>query len=330
MTKQISIYLFAVILLTSSCVSKKKYDELFSSSSDMKKELMALKRAKKDCDKMAKEYEALKQQFKEVSEAKEGLAMDLKNLTQAKDDLMSSYDKLLDQNSTIISSSSEEKEQLNQALAQKEAELNRKERQLSKAQKEVSRKESELQSMQSELADLEQSLQEREARIASLTDQLNAQKRGLQQLKAQLTDALLGFSAADLTVTQKNGKVYVSMSQNLLFAKGSDVIDTKGRDAIKKVAEVLAGSPDIDIMVEGHTDTDGTAERNWDLSVTRATSVVKLMTKFGVNPKHLTAAGRGFYLPVAPNDNEANKSKNRRTEIILSPKLDELMNILQS
>ena len=314
--------LFSMIALFSiSCVSQKKYDVLQASKSKLQKELARLQRVERDCDQLRAEMELLQKEYEALETEKDLVSDRFTNLEEVNKDLMTRYDKLLDQNTSILSTSSEEKKALNEELAQKETQLDRKESELLELEKTIARK-------QSELETLRTSLEEREARIASLNTQLNAQKSILTGLKSRLSDALLGFSSADLTVTQKDGKVYVSMSQNLLFAKGSDAIDEKGKEAIQKVAAVLSQDQDVDIMVEGHTDTDGTAERNWDLSVTRATAVIQLLTKFGVDPKRITAAGRAYYAPVAPNDTEINKSKNRRTEIILSPRLSELFRLL--
>lgn len=311
-----------VVILMTSCVSQKKYDALEADKMSLQQEVAKLKKIQKDCEKTQAELTALQEQFEKLSGERDDLKQQYANLENANEDLMSRYDKLLDQNTTILSSTSEEKKVLSEELAQKKMQLDKKESELAKL-------ESELQAKREELDLLRTSLEDREARIATLEGQLDAQRNILSDLKTNLTQALLGFSDSDLTVTQKDGKVYVSMSQNLLFAKGSTVIDVKGKDAIQKVSSVLAQNKDIDILVEGHTDTDGTAERNWDLSVSRATAVVKLMTSNGVDPKQLTAAGRAFYEPVAPNDNEANKSKNRRTEIILAPRLDELFKLLE-
>ena len=138
----------------------------------------------------------------------------------------------------------------------------------------------------------------------------------------------MGFTDSDLTISEKNGKIYVSLSQNLLFASGSDKIDWKGKKAIIQVAQVLNSNQDILVNVEGHTDSDGNPNSNWDLSVRRATAVVKVLTGQGVDAKRVTASGRAFYDPIAPNNSAANKAKNRRTEIILSPKLDLLYDII--
>ena len=139
----------------------------------------------------------------------------------------------------------------------------------------------------------------------------------------------VAFLASDLTVEEKDGKIYVSMSQNLLFASGSNKLDQKGKDALAKLATVLSANPNIEILVEEHTATDGTPEFNWDLSVTRATAVVKELTSHGLEPKRVTAAGRAFYVPVDSNDTDQGKTRNRRTEIILAPKYDQLYKLLK-
>jgi chemotaxis protein MotB len=153
-------------------------------------------------------------------------------------------------------------------------------------------------------------------------------------LRKAVSDALTGFEGKGLTVHVKDGKVYVSMEEKLLFASGKWDVSAEGISALKDLAKVLEKNPDINVLIEGHTDNvpltgQNQVKDNWDLSVMRATSIVKIILDNGkINQKRLVASGRGEYLPVAPNTSAANKAKNRRTEIILSPKLDELMQII--
>lgn len=317
-----SIHLVAIFtLLFSGCVSKKQYDELLTSRNNLQREQSRLQKVEKDCAEMQEAKTKLEAEYAALQDEKSDLQKKIDNLHSAHDALNEKYDQLLKQNSSIVNASSQEIKSLAEELGLKQSELDLKEKELNAIDTRLQRQEDELEA-------LKMSLEDREAKIQHLTDQLNAQRAILTGLKSRLSDALLGFSDTDLTVTQKDGKVYVSMSQNLLFAKGSTVIDAAGKDAIIKVSNVLRNNPEIDIMVEGHTDSDGTADRNWDLSVDRATAVVKLMTANGVQPERVTAAGRAFYAPLVPNDNEVNKSKNRRTEIILSPRLGELQKLL--
>lgn len=177
-------------------------------------------------------------------------------------------------------------------------------------------------------------LDERERTINDLQDMINAQNEKVQKLLSSVKDALLGFSSEELTIREKDGKVYVAMSDKLLFESGSARVDKRGKEALAKLAEVLNKQTDIDVYIEGHTDSKpiNTAQfkDNWDLSVIRATSVVRILTKdYGVNPLQIQPSGRGEYIPVADNETAEGRSKNRRTEIIMAPKLDKLYQMLQ-
>lgn len=152
-------------------------------------------------------------------------------------------------------------------------------------------------------------------------------------LKTRIQNALMGFDKSDLTVTNKNGRIYVSLAEKLLFKTGSTAVDPKGVNALKKLAEVLQKDSTINIMIEGHTDNvplkgSGNLKDNWDLSVLRATSIVRILTGFEVQPERITASGRSEYDPVDSNDSTAGRALNRRTDIILTPNLDELYRIL--
>lgn len=192
-----------------------------------------------------------------------------------------------------------------------------------------------LQTKSRELSNKEKLLQEREVRLKELQQIVNRQDSIVQALNNKVKDALLGFQSDELKVELKNGKVYVSLSDKLLFKSGSAKVEEKGQDAIKLLADVLNKNPDIDIAVEGHTDNvpikTSQYKDNWDLSVARATNIVRLLTEeYKVNPRRLTSSGKGEYFPVAENTTPEGRARNRRTEIILSPKLDELFNILQT
>ena len=178
-------------------------------------------------------------------------------------------------------------------------------------------------------------LSDRERTINELQDMINAQNDKVKALLSSVKDALLGFSSEELTVREKDGKVYVAMSDKLLFQSGSATLDKRGEEALGKLAEVLNKQTDIDVFIEGHTDNKpiNTVQfkDNWDLSVLRATSVVRILTKkYGVNPLQIQPSGRGEFIPVADNETADGRSKNRRTEIIMAPKLDKLFQMLQS
>ena len=215
-------------------------------------------------------------------------------------DLEGKYRNLIDENLSKT-------DQFNKAMIAKSDELNTKEKQLDEREK--------------SLLEMQRII----ARQDSITNRLNS----------ILRNALLGFNPDELSVEIKNGKVYVSMSDKLLFKSGSSAVEDKGKDALKLLSEVLDNNSDIEILVEGHTDNvpikTNIYKDNWDLSVARATSIVRILTTdYKLAPTRITASGRGEYFPKAENDTPEGRATNRRTEIILSPKLDEIMKLLQN
>lgn len=185
-----------------------------------------------------------------------------------------------------------------------------------------------------ELSDKERLLIEREKALADLQRVIARQDSVTRQLNDIIRNAMLGFNSDELSVEIRNGKVYVSMSDKLLFRSGSAGVENKGKEAIKVLADVLSKNPEIDILVEGHTDNipirTGIFKDNWDLSVARATSIVRILTDdYKIPPVRLTASGKGEFAPRADNTTTEGRASNRRTEIILSPKLDEIMNLLR-
>jgi chemotaxis protein MotB len=184
-----------------------------------------------------------------------------------------------------------------------------------------------------QLNEREATLKSREKDLAEMRSIINRQDSITNRLNNTLRNALLGFNSDELTVEIKNGKVYVSMSDKLMFQSGSAEMEKKGAEALKLLADVLVKNPDIDVMVEGHTDNvpikTALYKDNWDLSVARAASVVRVLTwSYKVDPKQVTPAGRGQYFPKGDNATPEGRAQNRRTEIILSPRLDEIMNLL--
>jgi len=199
-----------------------------------------------------------------------------------------------------------------------------------------------------ELKASQDSLLAREDRVKAMQSELDIKGKKLVELlsaihkkdsitnalRKAVADALMGFEGKGLTVHMKDGKVYVSLEEKLLFASGKWDVSNDGVAALKDLAKVLEKNPDINVLIEGHTDNvpltgQNQVKDNWDLSAMRATSIVKILLANGkISPKRLVASGRGEFLPVEPNTSPANKAKNRRTEIILSPKLDELMQII--
>ncbi|MEO6166774.1 MAG: OmpA family protein [Chitinophagales bacterium] len=305
-----------MLCLINACVPAKKLEDAQSLNNRLMEENSTLRKQSED---ESSQLKMLTEKVNEANDHLKKLASDTAFMGERyrkadglNRDIDELYEQAIQQNQLLVSKSSSEKLALNDSLKRKQQDLFRK---------------------GNELDSLQQNLAEREKKLSELQSLLQQKDSAASALKSQLTKALLGFEKSDLTVEQRNGKVYVSMAEKLLFKSGSTAVDPKGVDALKKLAGVLKENPDIAIEVEGHTDNvrlagTGALKDNWDLSVLRATSIIRILTDSGVDPKQITASGRGEYFPVASNDSQDGKSKNRRTEIILSPKLDQLMKIL--
>jgi chemotaxis protein MotB len=327
--------LFTMVVASTfvACVPAKKFQELQAAQRSCEEEKERLKT----------EYRSLNEQFNELQvksdDLEEQIASCKTQLEQTKkeraqleeshEQLKESYDLLVENKKDLLGKSAAENKKLIEELNTAQLELQSKEDALRTLDRDLSKKSQRLDQLTSELAI-------REARVAELEAVLARKDSAVSALKRKVQDALLGFENNGLTIEQKNGKVYVSLDESLLFESGSAVVDVKGQEVLKKLAKVLEQNTDINIVVEGHTDNvpyngKGEIKDNWDLSVKRATSVVKIIVNNSkVDAKRLTAAGRSEYLPIdAANTKEA-RQKNRRTEIILTPKLDELFKLLES
>lgn len=180
---------------------------------------------------------------------------------------------------------------------------------------------------------LQQNLHAQQKRLQDLQTLLDQQRKKTDDLKNKMINALVGYNDSDLTITQKNGKVYVSLSEKFLFPSGSAVVNPTGKEALSKLANVLIANPDIAVNIEGHTDSipiRGKFEDNWALSTARATSVVRILVNdYKVDPTRVIASGHAWFDAVDTNATPEGRARNRRTEIILSPKLDEIYKLLE-
>jgi chemotaxis protein MotB len=324
----VSIYLTA-------CVPARKFEDVQKSEKDCREENAKIKSDNLDLTTKNTELSAsindLQKRISNLQKDTLEMGSAYRRLTDLYNELMKSYDKLLSNNEKLLAGNTEETKKLIAQLNQTKEDLQKKEDQLKKDQQSLADNEA-------RLNDLKGSLKDREARVAELQSVLSKKDSAVTALRKTVADALLGFENNGLTVTQKNGKVYVSLEEQLLFASGSTIVEKKGEQALKQLSSVLEKNKDINVLVEGHTDDvpiSGTlpsgAKDNWELSVLRATSVVKIITKnSAVVPARLTAAGRGPYLPVEAGASADARRKNRRTEIILTPKLDELLKVLET
>lgn len=267
-------------------------------------------------------YAELKDNFNRQTKTIESLNEELKDLTE----------KYVTQEASI----QQTEDSLNlkqQKLEQLESSLD-----LLKLQSESALKEriTENEELLKKIAERENELADRMARVEELEGLIARQKQAMRNLKERLSDALLNFEDKGLTVEARDGKVYVSMENKLLFKSGSWTVEAAGQNAIKSLAGVLAENPDIAILIEGHTDNvpyrgKGPLKGNWDLSTKRATAIVnQLLENPDILPQNLTAAGRGEYLPIAPNSTRSGRAANRRIEVVLSPQLDEISQIINT
>jgi chemotaxis protein MotB len=307
---------FALATVLSSCiVSKKKYDDMLAqkvrTEADLADRTLALEKATSELTDLTARLNQLKEDTANLSSEKRTREKKLAELEKEHEQLSTYYKSLLTSSGKLNRDMAAQQEQL--LAIQQNLELTRKEND-----------------------SLSVSLAEREKKVKELEQVLANKDKAAQDLRAKIANALLNFKENDISVKVKNGKVYVSLAEQLLFASGSVVVDAKGVSALQQLAKAIKDQRDINIMVEGHTDNVPISKKsqymsdNWDLSVMRATSITRILTNAGVSPKQITASGRSEYQPLINNDSPANKQKNRRTEIIITPNLDELFKILES
>ena len=310
MIKKISFGLL-IIALSTSCVSKKIYTDLESKYADLKKENRSLSDENDDLLKAKSQLEldrdAQNKELEKIKSEREKLQADYAALNKKMDVLQDSYTALeKNSNEALKANLAKNRELLEQLEAKGKA-----------------------------LASEQERLDASGKRLSELEALIAAKEASMQKLKETLSNALNGFEGKGLTVEQKNGKVYVSMENKLLFKSGSWAVNSEGRTAVVEVGKVLGDNPDISVLIEGHTDDDpyagsGPISDNWDLSTKRATAIVAILSENkSINKQNLTAAGRGEFSPLGSNATAEGKAKNRRIEIILTPRLDAIAEMLK-
>ena len=330
--KNIYILLVGTLLIITSCVTPKVHNTLLAEHQTTKDNLV---KRDKQIVKLEKEIEELQATVKIVKNKLNELQNDslmngmaLNNLQDKYNDLSATYDLLASKNTRYIQKKAEETKELLEKLEKSQNALFSKEDELKNLSDSLSLKQEELENAKIEL-------DTRSSRVLELERIINKKDSMLTSLRKRISKALTGLEGEGLSIQQRNGKVYVSLEEKLLFASGSYTVNSNGVSALNKLAKALATQEDLDILVEGHTDSiplsgKGLVKDNWDLSVMRATSVVKVLTAdLSLDPNQLTAAGKGEYMPIANNSNAEGRSMNRRIEIILSPNLDDLFNLLE-
>lgn len=304
-----------VFLFQACIVSKKKYDDILAQKVKAEGELAdqttKLNKATADIDTLNRYLARLKKDTASLGLASRAQQQKLSELDKEYTQLNSYYKNLLNSSGKLNRDLTEQREQLLAIQAN-------------------------LENTRRVNDSLSSSLLEREKKVKELETVLSNKDKAVKALKDRIANSLLNFKESDLTVNVKNGKVYVSLAEQLLFGSGSIDVDAKGVTALQQLARAIKDQRDIQIMVEGHTDNVPISKKsqymqdNWDLSVLRATSITKILTRAGVAPNQITSAGKGEFYPLGGNDTPANRAKNRRTEIIITPNLDELFKILEA
>ncbi|MGS2762407.1 OmpA family protein [Sinomicrobium sp. M5D2P9] len=307
----------ACISLVSSCVSSKVYKDLESRYHSLKEERDTLAGKNHELEtaknRLENELSALQKVHDDAVAERDRLQREYTAAKNNLENLQESYDALEKNSSTAIAENSKKNREL---LAELET------------------KENALAEESARLEALKKQLETRSKRVDELESLIASKDAAMQKLKDAVSRALLDFEGNGLTVEQRDGKVYVSMENKLLFESGSWAVGSEGRRAVVELGKVLAQNPGISVLIEGHTDDvpyrgSGQVKDNWDLSTKRATAIVQILREnASINPQNLTAAGRSEYAPVAPNTSTEGKAKNRRIEVILTPKLDEVSRLL--
>jgi len=312
-----------IVMLMGSCVLPSKYQKVIEEKDGLIRENNSLKYLKKQNKKDREEIKSLKDKMDQMEQLMYELNTKLTASKEMYKNCQRDYDKMLMDNKKLLERAFTEQSNLSGELAEKQKLLAEKERSLRKLESDLNN-----QKLKQQL--LKTDLEAREHKIDSLRTLIRLKDEKLTSIKQKINNVLSGYSNDDIMVEKRNdGRLYISLSQNLLFAKGSNRLDSKGKLALKSLAKALKTEPSIHIIVEGHTDSDGTPKLNWQLSTKRALAVTEVLIQNGVMPQQITAAGRGQYQPVVPNDIEKNKSKNRRTEIILEPNVNDIINFLK-
>ncbi|MUP44801.1 cell envelope biogenesis protein OmpA [Gramella sp. BOM4] len=315
--KMYPLAFLAILISLNSCVSAKKYDNLESRTAALQRDNRAmsddLENIRRSEQSLKEDFAGLRSDYDNLSIERNELMEELNALRKNYESLQASYDALEKNSSAAIAENSRQNRALLAELDEKESVLIQEKARLEKLEK--------------DLAVRSQRIDELEAVIAAKDAKMNA-------LKEAVSNALTNFEGKGLSVEQRDGKVYVSMENKLLFDSGSWAVNSEGRKAVQQLGSVLANNPDIAVLIEGHTDNvpyggSGQLKDNWDLSTKRATSIVQILRENkSIDPENLTAAGRGEFAPVASNDSETGRAKNRRIEVILTPKLDEITKML--
>jgi len=326
-------YIFPILILglaLSSCVSKKAYQELEDEKAYYKKEANTADSIRNEYNDLAEEKRQLEIEIRNTRMELEEYAVTNKNLYRSYQDALDRLERITEERNELDETVSYEKVNMQQQLSEQQRSLDGNRERMESLEYELYQKDNRLTAMEYDYTAMRGDIRDKNIRIQELEEMLRLKEGSMRTVRADLDDVVAQFSAGDLSVEERGGKLYVSLSSDLIFPSGSTNINAEGRSAVRQLAEALKNNPDIDILVEGHTDSQGSALMNWKLSVDRAVAVTDILTDYGLNPERITAAGRGEYMPVASNQTAEGRARNRRTEIVISPKLDEIYDLLSN
>ncbi len=308
------------VLMLSACVPAKKYNDLLEKEQKCSEEISKYKSDALNFEASAVDYQ---NQYERLLEEVVTIKTNAATIGQQYRTILAKYDRLVEINEALETT-------YNKLILTGSNETATLTSNLDNKMLEIQRKEAELYTLERKLLEKEAVLKDREQRVLELEALIKSKDEATAKLKSRVSDALKGFKNKGLTVEERNGKIYVSLEAKLLFGSGSTTIEEEGKDALVELAKVLESEKDLEVVVEGHTDTDKISKSthpksNWELSVLRATAVIDIMLDNSkINPKQLMAAGRSEFHPVDPTK----KAKNRRIEIIISPNLNELYELI--
>jgi len=335
-------YLSCIVLVAqlSSCVPARKFKELQSDSERCETERIKMKaeleRLQVEANESSQRNRAIQRMCERLQKDSADMLLQIEALSADKTRLNDQYNDLQATQEALLRNNSRETTRLLKQLQQTQEDLQHREDSLSALSLSIKRQNLDLDQKSRDLQNVQREVAARDARIKEMERIMASKDSAVKALRNKVSGALTGFENNGLTISVKNGKVYVSLEERLLFQSGSTSVDPKGVEALKKLAQVLEQNNDINVMIEGHTDDvpykpGSSIKDNWDLSVLRATSIVRILLSNGkIDPKRLVPSGRSEFLPIDAAKNSDARRKNRRTEIILTPKLDELLQLLDN
>jgi len=323
--KHFTLGLLSFICLLSACVPQQKYLDLEKEKKNLEQEVTLLDSVANSREQVANDLLEMETDLAKAYKEIEGLRSTNIGLNQSYQELLMRYSSVVNQNNQIVDASSDRQGNLQQELSTQRMEMSERERRITQIEQTLQQRESRVQFLEQTYS---KDVASRDQKILQLQNEIYRRDQQLQQLKFSVNSNLGGLNLQGVDLDEKNGRLYLSLSQELLFQTGSAYLGSNGKNALQRISAALKANPGIVIEVEGHTDNQGQAQNNWQLSLNRAMSVSNALISYGISPNRLRVSGKGQYAPIAPNTSEAGRAQNRRTEIILIPQDEQQINNL--